>query len=338
MRRIPNILIVLLVLGTCRIGADENLIARRISITDPSGNVPLMVPAVLYSRLTRRVPLVVSGTGEKPHNTIVLEYGETLAVTLEEDSDILDRRVYPADLVDDPLALADEFESLAADWGPLLGLVEPDISEELEIRREELAGEVSFEQQLMTPYQATLWIPVAARQIIITDGDSGSSRWIWQWPLRFDIAWFFRENLGLIGSFRFEYGDHISFGSDIDSKPLSTTNLMLMPGVGLQVRTVGRISAEFGMTMLFGAVRVTANEDLNRPNLLAGESTWVFYPVLSLEPAIVWSPSDRWSVKFRLLELNLGFGGLQGSEGASYGTGENTIILNYLQIGAAYRW
>ena len=339
MKRVCCLLLVLIIItGVGGLGAEENLIPRRIRITDGSDSVPPMVPALLYSRLTRRVPLVVAGTDEKPHDTIRLEFGETLTVLLEEDDAVLDRREYPADLVDDPLALSDEFDRLAGDWEPLLGLVEPDVSEELEVRREELAGEVSFEQQLITPFQATLWLPVAARQIIITDGDSGTSRWLWQWPLRFDFAWFFKENLGLTTSFRFEYGDHISFGTDVDRNSLSTTNLMLMPGVGLQVRTFGRISAEFGITMLFGAVRVRADENLDNPSLAQGEAAWFFYPVLSLEPAIVWSPTPRWSVKFRLLEFNMGLAGLQGSEDAPFGTGENTIVLNFLQIGAAYRW
>lgn len=339
MRRFAKILFVLMLIsGICRVGAEENLIPRRIRIIDTSGTVPPVVAAVLYSRLTRQVPLVVGSDDEKPHNTIKLEYGETLVVVLVENSEILDQREYPASLVDDPPALSDEFDRLARDWKPLLGLVEPDVSAELQVRSVELAGEVSFEQQQITPFQATLWIPVAARQIVITDGDNGDSRWIWQWPLRIDFAWFFKENLGLTTSFRFEYGDHISFGTDIDRNALSTTNLMLMPGIGLQVRTFGKISAEFGVTMLFGAVRVSANEDLNNPSLLEGETTWVFYPVLSLEPAIVWSPTAQWSVKFRLIEFNLALAGLQGSENAPYGTGENTLLLNFLQIGAAYRW
>ena len=113
----------------------------------------------------------------------------------------------------------------------------------------------------------------------------------------------------MTASFRFEYGNYISFGTDSNHDPLSTTNLMLMPGLGLQVRTVGKVSAEFGISMLFGIVQVTADEDLYKPSLSEGESVWVFYPVLSLEPAIVWSPTVHWSVKFRLIEFNMNLAG-----------------------------
>ena len=95
--------------------------------------------------------------------------------------------------------------------------------------------------------------------------------------------------------------------------------------------------------LLEGEVAVHRDKGLEvalRPaqQLAVGDSAWVFYPVLSLEPAIVWSPTARWSVKARILEFQLGLGGMGGSGGAGFGTAENTIILNYFQLGAAYRW
>lgn len=337
-RRIVIVLLIIALSGSLCIGAEESLIPRRIRIVDPAGNAPPMLSSILYARLTLRIPLVVSEPDEEPHNIIILESGDQISITLEDRNGVIDRKDYPAEIRDDPVAAAVVFDELSAEWEPHLGLVEPDVTEKFEVRHEEMAAEISFEEQLITPFQATLWLPVAARQIIVTDGENTENKWVWQWPLRADFAWFFNENLGITGSFRFEYGNHISFGVDTISDPVDTTVLMLMPGIGMQVRTLGRIAAEFGITLFFGAVHITANEAADNPPLAVGESTWVFYPVLSFEPAIVWSPTPNWSVKARIIEFQMGLAGMEGSENASFGTTETTLILNYLQLGAAYRW
>ena len=338
MRRIFLLLFCLAIFTSTGIFGEESLIPRRIRIINPDGKAPAMLPSVLYAHLTGRMPLVIAGPEDFPHNTIILEMENQIHITLEGRKGELDSRDYPLEMGENLLAAIAEFDKLAEDWEPYLGLVEPDVSEELEVRREQMEAEVSFEEALLTPFQATLWLPLALRQILITDGDSGDSKFVWQWPLRADFTWFFSDNLGVSGSFRFEYGDHISFAVDTNHSPLNTTVLMLMPGVGIQVRTLGRISAEFGISLFFGAVHIRANENSDKPALSAGESTWRFYPTLSLEPSIVWSPTTNWSVKFRVLELQLGFSGMSGSEDAGFGTAENTLILNYLQLGAAYRW
>lgn len=337
-RRITCFLILVLIAGALLLSAEETRIPRRIRFVDPAGNVPSMIPSILYSSLASEVPLVLAGEDESPHNIITLTVGELLTINLEDREGPVDTREYAADIVNDPVAAAAGFDELSIEWSGFLGLVEPDVSAELEIRREKIEAEISLEEQLNTPFQATLWIPIAARQILSTDGENRENPWIWAWPLRGDIAWFFSENLGITGSFRFEYGNQISFGTDANSNSLETTNLMLMPGVGFQVRTLGTLAAEFGITAFFGAVRITADEPLSNPSLNTGESKWVFYPVLSFEPSVVWSPSPKWSVKFRIIEIQLGLSGFGGSEDSAFGVGENTVILNYFQLGGAYRW
>lgn len=339
MRRVFLLLFCLAIFTSTGIFGEESRIPRRIRIINPDGKAPAMLPSVLYARLTGRMPLVIAGPEDFPHNTIILKMDDKIHITLEDRKGELDSRDYPLEMGENLPAAVVAFDKLAEDWEPYLGLVDPDVSEELVVRREQMEAEVSFEEALLTPFQATLWLPLALRQIIITDGNLGDSKFVWQWPLRADFTWFFSDNLGVSGSFRFEYGDHISFAvEEPDRNPLNTTVLMLMPGVGIQVRTLGRVSAEFGISMFFGAVHIRANEDSDKPDLSAGESTWIFYPVLSLEPSIVWSPTTNWSVKFRVLELQLGLSGMAGSEGADFGAAENTLILNYLQLGAAYRW
>jgi len=337
-RRVILLFVFLVVLGAVLLPAEENRIPRRIRIISLDDSIGPMIPSILYARLASKIPLVLAGEDELPHNVLTVDYRNSLVVSLEDRNGPVDIRDFPGSIINDPIAASSEFENLADDWAEFLGLVEPDVSEELEIRRGEMKAEVTYEEQLNTPFQATLWVPVAARQSLMTEGENRRNTWIWAWPLRADFAWFFNENMGITGSFRFEYGSHISFGADSTSNPLQTTNLMLMPGIGFQVRTLGTLSAEFGVTAFFGAVRVTADEPVTQPLLNPGESTWIFYPVLSFEPSVVWSPTPEWSVKFRVIEVQLGVGGMGGSEDASYGTAENTVILNYFQVGAAYRW
>ncbi|MDF1568813.1 MAG: hypothetical protein P1P77_12410 [Spirochaetaceae bacterium] len=340
---IRRVCLLFIVLSFCvfTAGAQEKLIPRRIQIIADEGAEGTLLPSILYARLTRRVPLVVSGPDDEPHNRIIINTGEVLSVSLEDRDGVVDSRDFPPEIAEDSMAAAEAFDLLAKDWEPLLDLVPPDVTQELRVQRTELESEVSFEDQLITPFQATLWLPISARQILLTEGSRDSrtdSKWLWLWPLRADLAWYFQENLGVVGSLRFEHGRHISFGSDIYGNPLDTVSTIMMAGIGMQVRTLGRLSAEFGITAHFGAVRVKAEETLVKPALAAGESTWVFYPMLSFEPAMVWSPTPKLSVKFRILEFNLGLDGLGGTEDAPYGTGESTILFNLFQLGAAYRW
>jgi len=332
------ILMLAMLLAARSLYSGETLIPRRIRIVDPDGKIPSMIPGILYAHLTLRMPLVIAGLGEEPHNTITLESGDRFSITLKDRETVVSTLDYPLEILNTPITAAEAFDEAAAEWEQFLGLVQPDITEELEIRREELEAEISFEEKLNTHFQLTLWLPLAARHAIITEGSHRNNSWNILWPLRTDVTWYFNDNLGISGSFRFEYGDHISFTGDSNGNPLDSTALMLMPGIGLQIRTIGRISAEFGVSLFMGFVQITANEDSSFPELTAGESTWVLYPVLSVDPALVWSPTADWSIKARILGIQLGLAGMGGQQDTYYGIAENTLILNYFQIGAAYRW
>jgi len=341
MIRRASLLFIILSFSVFTAGAQEELIPRRVQIIADEKADGSLLPSILYARLTRRVPLVVSGPDDEPHNRIIISTDDGFSVILEDRDGVVDSRDFPSETAADPMAAAEVFDVLAKDWEPLLNLVPPDVAQELKIQRTELESEVSFEEQLITPFQATFWLPISARQILLTEGSGDGrteSKWLWLWPLRADLAWYFRENLGVVGSLRFEHGRHMSFGADIDGNPLETLSTIMMAGIGVQIRTLGKLSAEFGISTHFGAVRVKAEENLVSPALAAGDVAWIFYPVLSFEPAMVWSPTPKLSVKFRILEFDLGLAGLGGNEDSAYGTGESTVLFNLFQVGAAYRW
>ena len=71
--------------------------------------------------------------------------------------------------------------------------------------------------------------------------------------------------------------------------------------------------------------------------LADGESLWSIYPVLSFEPALVWSPNAHWSFKAKFLGFGLNLAGMSG-DAAPYSSDRNTLAITYLQFGASYRW
>ncbi|MDT8298244.1 MAG: hypothetical protein RQ801_08100, partial [Spirochaetaceae bacterium] len=83
---IRRVCLLFIVLSFCvfTAGAQEKLIPRRIQIIADEGAEGTLLPSILYARLTRRVPLVVSGPDDEPHNRIIINTGEVLSVSLED--------------------------------------------------------------------------------------------------------------------------------------------------------------------------------------------------------------------------------------------------------------
>ena len=84
------------------IGAQEELIPRRVRIVADEGAEGSLLPSILYARLTRRVPLVVSGPDDEPHNNIIINFGEDFSVILEDRDGVIDSREFPPDIAEDP--------------------------------------------------------------------------------------------------------------------------------------------------------------------------------------------------------------------------------------------
>jgi len=83
-RRIFTLMLLVMLFAVHALSAGENLIPRRIRIVDPDGKIPPMIPDILYAHLTMRVPLVISGPEDEPHNTIILESGDRFSITLKD--------------------------------------------------------------------------------------------------------------------------------------------------------------------------------------------------------------------------------------------------------------
>lgn len=328
-----------LVSGPLSLTGQENLIPRRIAF-EATSDIPPITVEILYAKLAALQPVVVAGSGEQPHNVITVETGDDSVNFVLRDADNRTISVVPTarDDLESNEGIETACTDVAVSWAPLLGLVEPVVREDVQRERDRLEAEVSLEERLATPFQTTLWIPAAIRLVLLSGDSGGAVDPIWLWPLSAEFHWFPQESFGLTASFRFEYGDHISFASD-SGNPVNTDALILLPGVGVLFRTLGRFSAEFGIKVSFGAVRFTIDADSTVPPGLAGDTFWGFYPVFSIEPNLVWNFSDRWSLKARIMGMDLNLIGIAGDDSTRpYSADTNTIILTLLQLGFSYRW
>ena len=122
-------------------------------------------------------------------------------------------------------------------------------------------------------------------------------------PLSFDAAWFYSRNGGLIASFYFDYGDFVPLGViySLDTRldKAASTNLFLLPGLGVTYRTLARISAQFATVAYFGPVHVAA-DDAIAGVADAGEDVWTWYFMMSFSSALAWNITQRLSLKTRV--------------------------------------
>jgi len=306
--------------------SDTEKIPRRIVLI--SENVPLTVSEIFYSKLADYVPLVAVSENQMFHNRIVMSNKKgDLQLKLFEGDKLVKQKEIPETIYNNPDNLEKALEETAREWSAVLGLVYPEIRKEIIVKKEERKKEISFEEKLRKPWQATLWVPVSLRVIVPVDGNVYTNKYIWQGPVRGDIAWFFNDNIGLNFTFWYEYGRYISMGS-YDSQPLETESSIIKPGIGVIFRTIGKLSAEIGFSFYAVFADITALENLNEPDLSAGDSIRVIYPAIGVEPSVLWSPAEHWSLKVKLAELQVNIAGY----------GESDVIINMLQFGAVYRW
>lgn len=274
----------------------EDLIPRRVLVLcDPS--IPAIAGDILFSSITDYHPLVAVNENETRHNTIeVRQESDGIYFVLKEDGRVLDELTSPSSIIESLTNLSAACEKVARTWESRLAMVPPLINEEYQYRQERLSEEADLEIRLATDYQLSLWLPVSLVY------DIGNSAVFYRWPIGMDFAWFWKENIGVTASFAYNHDPD----NDITR---------LTPSVGVQFRTIGRVSMEFGLR--FGAMI-----DLDGAITAAVE----FLPVIS------WNMTDHWSARTSFLSYNVPFSMFASGDG-----GENDQ-LNLLHLGVAYRW
>ncbi len=307
------LLIILILIIAIPISSEENLIPRRIFFqVDP--DFPAMIAEILYTRLTEFQPIVAVDDTNLQHNSIVItrEDDNVLFILTEEDIPA-DTRSYPKSILTSYEALSEFCGETARQWSGFLTMVPPVLDEELIDERNRINEEIDLELQLAKDFQITLWLPVNIHlDFNQSNGENIAGTLTYFWPLGAEFNWFMKENVGLTGSFIYEYS------------PGDTENInRFVPGVGFIFRTLGRVSAEFGVRLDLYLSHITNST----------ASSWNIYPILEIAPAISWNITKSFSVKALIFGYGLDFTSMFGE-----GHGDDRNRLTLLQLGATYRW
>ena len=205
-----------------------------------------------------------------------------------------------------------------------------------------------FEESLATVFQVSLWLSLFRNSL---DGAEGTFVYDFLFPQIIDLDWYINTTWGVNFSFYFESSDFISFGRveipDVSSTTADSSNILLLPGIGLTFRSLGKISGNYGISLYLGPVYVYALDDILNsspisitPFLSAGESTWIFFSYLSLKTGVSYNFNDKWSLKTRIVTflspLAIIDPGQQLTDYSSMERG-SSFSLN-IQLGLGYRW
>lgn len=261
------------------------------------------LPEIYYSTVSNRQPIVRVEEAEEAHSLIEIEAeaisgGVAVRVRLLRQGEEVysDDFPYTGD-IDTLLAFVDRSSGRMSGY---LGLVEPKIIIAEEVQDTELrqmVQKIDFADRTAKPFELTLWLSGLSRNFddYMQPVDRFSI-----FPLDLEAAWFPSRNIGIKVSLLFDYFD---IASDADLAP----NLFIFPGIGFQYRTLGRITAGFGITQYFGGV--IANGGFS------------FIPLTTFEPSLGVNITPWLGIKVRFgFGLNTGF---------FFGGGESGIAYEY---------
>ncbi len=127
-------------------------------------------------------------------------------------------------------------------------------------------------------------------------------------------------------------------------------NEFYMVGIGYSYRSLDFISAEFNILEYMGAVKITAIDNIevhywdNNYNALtgltipAGETKWIFYDFFSLQFVLAINPLPWVSIKTKVaININLSTISKPNFGTYYYSRDLNTLLLNFFQIGMAFK-
>ena len=335
--------------------SQEGLVLQRVYPAAPTVETnepipPLLLEAgeTLFALINREQPLIRSGPEEA--NTVL----ETRLASATDGLEVRFSLIREGEEIADSAAVIPEEnrypayrELLAATverFVPLLDRVEPEVRvRELAADEEtrEVLNEVLFAEAMATPFEATLWAGLVAKNL---SGEEGGPPLYLQAPFHYlaELAWFPAPNHGFSATFLFEYSSISSFGRDAaDNNGAESDNLYLLPGIGYTYRTLGRLSAGFYTGLNYGWVRITAKEDLYDEGSLvlnSGDTESAFTHYMIMKPFVAYSLNETWSLKtsFSLYLSIFDMFNVPFSTGIAQGRGGG--YLQFLNIGVGYRW
>lgn len=322
--------------------SEEQLIPQRILIQWEGDAGDSLITSILFAELASKNPLIPVDNPDEAHCLMTLiQSDSSLKIQVLSPLGRGNREIRNAEMAD-PMILEKTFLSLAREWQEILQPIPPEVQQEQILYRDELERKISFEEQLIKPFEITLWLPLSARMIM--QGDNYETKWLEpQWPLRVDMTWYPKENIGLFASLEMEYNTPMdtAYNYNIQQERLiaEAEGTIVMPGLGVQFRTIGKIAAQMDLAYYHGFVQINAKESSYVPHLSAGEtSEWLFYPVLNLDASLNWAINTDWSIKVKMMDVNIGLRTFYAEWDKEFPDSSLGFNISPLQLGVSYRF
>jgi len=245
---------------------------------------------------------------------------------------------------------------------PHLGPIERSLAEAEIVqrsRRKEVEQILSLEDRLDSRFLFTLWASeiraVPYTEVKDTGPHSDETEIVFSpFPLVAELAYFRSRSFGLLTRISVDFNSSTPFyewrrtsaeGDQMQSAWDQTDNIILLPGIGLSYRSLGRVGIDLSFIYSLGAARVTARRDVSlyewydqqeRPDdfLAEGESIWFMYQLISFQPGLTLAITDRWALR---AATSFSFDPRALGESAPYSDSAG-VAFRYLQLGLARRF
>jgi len=313
----------------------------------------------LYTSIAARQPIVRVEDREAAHSTVLVvtrREGRGAQVEVELIEDGRTTETTSLLLADSGNELAEYtrfVEQTAAAFAPHLDLVEP-VVESAELGEEEALREVvretDYADKLDRRFELTLWLSGLSRVYhdpLVDNPSTLATRDFSVFPLILDASYYLSRTFGLTFSFYFDYGDFFAFdmveedtgGGEFEPAGRArSTNVFLLPGLGVSYRTLGLFSAQFGAVFYYGAVYVDADDPVG-PIGGAGDTGWLSYSFLSFNSGLAWNFHPRVSVRTRFgFSYDIRQLIFMDSGVIPYEMSYNGVFFNFFALGVSYRF
>ncbi|TVR92019.1 MAG: hypothetical protein EA428_04505 [Spirochaetaceae bacterium] len=226
-------------------------------------------------------------------------------------------------------------------------------------RREEVEQILSLEDRLDSRFLLTLWATEIRALRYKEDPGQGpysdeTEIVLSPFPVVAELIYFRSRSFGLLARMSVDFNSSTPFyewrrDTSQDAQMVSawdqTDNMILLPGVGLHYRSLGRVGIDLSFIYSLGTARVTARKDVSqyewfeqqeKPEdfLAEGESIWFLYQMLSFQPGITVALTDRWALR---AATSFSFDPRALADSTPYSDAAG-LAFRYLQLGLARRF
>ncbi|MEA1911134.1 MAG: hypothetical protein U9N32_05590 [Spirochaetota bacterium] len=331
----------------------EDKIPRRIfyefKIEESVSEISSILPTVLNTEINKLNTVIAVEVDQSHHNVISITVSDNeYLFELGGKNELVQEIIFPAAENDDLKYIKDICCETASAWKEYLDLADPFIEDIVLQKREIYSKEASFEEILINRFQLSLWVTALRPTLIVEDHSVYYSAVC---PFILDFDWFINKTWGFNFSLFGEASDFMSFGMVEDGSVGISNNIALLPGIGITLRSLGKFSGNYGVTIYSGPIWVEAVNDLynssgdeNTLFLAAGESKNILYSMLNIRAGFAWFLDERWSVKFKM-DTNINLLGLLSIfdykilDIIQYDLmTRGTLVSNSIQLGIGFSW